>query len=95
MALRNKTHCGGCVFFKDESIYGDGICELSSCFSLCDDVCKFNKENISVRNSIKILHKLQKYRRGSVGIDKCPSPYLIGIAIDKAINVLRNIDKVK
>ena len=52
------------------------------------DLCLVNRENMSVYGAMKVLHDMQKWRRGR----KMPmvSPILFGAAIDVAISVLRN-----
>ena len=51
------------------------------------DLCLVNCENMSVYGAMKVLHDMQKWRRGR----KMPmvSPILFGAAIDVAISVLR------
>lgn len=51
------------------------------------DLCLINRENMGVDGAMKVLHDMQKWRRGR----KMPmvSPILFGAAIDVAISVLR------
>ena len=81
------TYCGECPFFKDET-NGYGICDISgftkNCFMECWFVWSDQLTNIQ---AVKVLHHTQKWRRGEkIGM---PPPALLGLAIDKAIRVLR------
>ena len=82
------THCGECPFFKYEDTDGYGICDMSGFAKNCSDVCAFNgQDNLTYRQAVKVLHHAQKWRRGAkIGM---PPPALLGLAIDKAIRVLR------
>ena len=52
--------------------------------------CIFDRTNISMEKAVKVLHDFQKYRRGATELIYCPPPYIIGVAIDKAIHVMRS-----
>ena len=82
------THCGECPFFKYEDTDGYGICDISGSKSNCSLVCAFDKQGeLTNEQAIKVLHHAQKWRRGAkIGM---PPPALLGLAIDKAIRVLR------
>lgn len=49
----------------------------------------FDRDNIGHERARKVLHDYQAYRRGKGGIKDCPPPYVIGLAIDKAIRCMR------
>ena len=51
----------------------------------------YNRDNIGKERALKVLHDYQRYRRGFGDIRSCPPPYVIGIAIDKAIRCMRMI----
>ena len=82
------TYCGECPFFKYEDTYGYGICDIIEIESNCAFVCAFEKQGeLTKRQAVKVLHHAQKWRRGAkIGM---PPPTLLGLAIDKAIRVLR------
>ena len=87
-----KCRCVGCVYLDDLYSFAIYRCKLNK------DVahgnynvakCIFDRTNISKEKAVKVLHDFQKYRRGATEFINCPPPYIIGIAIDKAINSLR------
>ena len=82
------THCGECPFFKYEDIDGYGICDISGLAKNCSlecSLCTFDE--LTKEQAVKVLHHAQKGRRGAkIGM---PPPALLGLAIDKAIRVLR------
>ena len=82
------THCGECPFFKYKDTDGYGICDISGSKSNCSLVCAFDKQGeLTNEQAVKVLHHTQKWRRGAkIGM---PPPALLGLAIDKAIRVLR------
>ena len=82
------TYCGECPFFKWEDTYGYGICDIIGSKSICSLVCAFDKqEKLTNKQSVKVLHHTQKWRRGAkIGM---PPPSLLGLAIDTGIRVLR------
>lgn len=86
------TYCGECPFFKYEDTDGYGICDIIGVEGHCSDVCAFDKQGeLTKRQAVKVLHHAQKWRRGAkIGM---PPPALLGLAIDKAIRVIRQ--KVK
>lgn len=51
----------------------------------------YDRDNIGHERALKVLHDYQRYRRGFGDIRNCPPPYVIGIAIDKAIRCMRMI----
>ena len=82
------THCGECPFFKYEDTDGYGICDISGSKSNCSNVCAYDMcHKLTNKQTVKVLHHAQKWRRGAkIGM---PPPALLGLAIDKAIRVLR------
>lgn len=82
------THCGECPFFKNENTYGYGICDISGTVEHCSLECSFEEyDKVTNRQSVKVLHHAQKWRRGAkIGM---PPPALLGLAMDTAIRVLR------
>ena len=83
------TYCGDeCPFFKHEDIDGYGICDISGFAKNCSMECPFCMfDELTNIQAVKVLHHAQKWRRGAkIGM---PPPVLLGLAIDKAIRVLR------
>ena len=76
----SKPHCGECTFFSHESIDGYGWCDVT-------DREHLSRENITDKQALRVLHYAQKWRRGAK--TECVNPYVFGIAIDRAIKVLR------
>lgn len=82
--------CSTCKYFDRHKVLPDGRhrCKLSDgIYPKIHDVCLANRENMGVYGAMKVLHDMQKWRRGR----KMPmvSPILFGAAIDVAISVLR------
>lgn len=84
----SKPHCGECNFFSHESIDGFGWCDVTKREQQCSDQCTMHRENITNKQALRVLHYAQKWRRGAK--TECVNPYVFGIAIDRAIKVLRN-----
>ena len=82
------TYCGECPFFKYEDPDGYGICDISGFAKNCSLECSFCVfDQLTNIQAVKVLHYTQKWRRGAkIGM---PPPALLGLAIDKAIRVLR------
>lgn len=80
--------CVDCPFCRDTSIQRVGYCTITRNGILPHDECWINYDNITTREAVRILHHAQKYRRGKKKMP-LPSPYLLGVAIDKSINILR------
>lgn len=82
------TYCGECPFFKYEDTDGYGICDISGFAENCSMECSFCMfDELTNKQAVKVLHHTQKWRRGAkIGM---PPPALLGLAIDKAIRVLR------
>lgn len=83
--------CSTCKYFDRHKFLPDGRhrCKLSDdVYPKIHDVCLVNRENMGVYGAMKVLHDMQKWRRGR----KIPmvSPILFGAAIDVAISVLRS-----
>ena len=82
--------CSTCKYFDRHTVLSDGRhrCKLANdVYPNKYDLCLVNRENMSVYGAMKVLHDMQKWRRGR----KMPmvSPILFGAAIDVAISVLR------
>ena len=82
--------CFGCKYLDTHTVLPDGRhrCKLSDgVYPNKYDLCLINRENMGLRGAMKVLHDMQKWRRGR----KMPmvSPILFGAAIDVAISVLR------
>lgn len=82
-----KPLCEQCIFFEYEDAAGNGYCNIKYREQRCSDRCEVTRENLTTRETIRILHTFQKWRRGHKG--PMPHPYVIGQAIDKAIKELR------
>lgn len=83
--------CSTCKYFDRHTVLPDGRhrCKLSDdVYPKIHDVCLVNRENMGSYGAMKVLHDMQKWRRGR----KMPmvSPILFGAAIDVAISVLRS-----
>lgn len=88
----DKCRCVGCVYLDDLYSFAIYRCKLNKGITHGNYTvtkCIFDRTNISNDKAVKVLHDYQKYRRGAKEWKYCPHPYLIGIAIDKAINSLR------
>lgn len=79
--------CGKCPFFLYEDANGNGVCDITSRGCHLDYLCAV--QSLNVRQTIKVLHVTQKWRRGCK--IKMPIPRIIGLAIDKAIHELRKL----
>ena len=87
-----KCRCVGCMYLDDLYSFTIYRCKLNKGITHGNfkvAKCMFDRTNISNDKAVRVLHDYQKYRRGAIGFKYCPHPYLIGIAIDKAINSLR------
>lgn len=80
--------CNECQFYvaADDRC---GRCKILNVPKRMHDQCHCHPGNISAKDCSKLLHIHQKWRRGGKG--KMLHPYLIGVAIDKALNIVRNI----
>lgn len=82
--------CSACKYFDRHTVLPDGRrrCKLANgVYPKIHDVCLVNRESMDSYGAMKVLHDMQKWRRGR----KMPmiSPILFGAAIDVAISVLR------
>ena len=82
--------CSTCKYFDRHTVLLNGRhrCKLANdVYPNKYNLCLVNRENMSVYGAMKVLHDMQKWRRGR----KMPmvSPILFGAAIDVAISVLR------
>lgn len=80
-------HCGECPLFKHICPDGWGWCYVRERDVYCGNHCDVVYKTMTPHHAVKILHYAQKWRRGK-NIAPIP-PYLLGQAIDKAINELR------
>ena len=82
------TYCGECPFFKWEDTYGYGICDISGFAKNCSLECSFRVfDQLTNEQAFKVFFHILLCRRGAkIGM---PPPALLGLAIDKAIRVLR------
>ena len=88
-----KCRCVGCVYLDAKDSFSKFRCKLNEGITLGNyrtSKCMFERTNIGKKQASKVLHDFQRYRRGSLDILNCPPPYVIGIAIDKAIRALRD-----
>ena len=82
--------CSTCKYFDRHTALPDGRCRCKLANDVYPnkyDLCLVNRKNMGLYGAIKVLHDMQKWRRGR----KMPmvSPILFGAAIDVAISVLR------
>ena len=82
--------CSTCKYFDRHTALPDGRCRCKLSDGVYPnkyDLCLVNRENMGSYGAIKVLHDMQKWRRGR----KMPmvSPILFGAAIDVAISALR------
>lgn len=93
MNTTGEHYCGECPFFKYEDTDGIGLCSIKNKNKYCGDTCGYLTFDwdMSNRETEKILHYSQKWRRG--GNIKMLNPRLFGLAIDGAIRELRRIRK--
>ena len=82
--------CFGCKYLDTHTVLPDGRhrCKLSDgVYPKIHDVCLVNRENMGAYGAMKVLHDMQKWRRGRKM--SMVSPILFGAAIDVAISLLR------
>lgn len=85
--------CGGCPFHKYEATDGYAFCDITGKGIYVGDQCDIAYETLTNGQAARILHHHQRWRRGAK-TSQTP-PYLVGAAIDKAINSLRKLLKQK
>ena len=91
--MMEKCRCVGCVYLDAKDTFSTYRCKLNKGVTQGNfkvAKCMFDRTNISKKKASKVLHDFQKYRRGATELIYCPPPYVIGIAIDKAINAMRS-----
>ena len=91
--MMEKCRCVGCVYLDAKDTCSTYRCKLNKGvtngnFKVAK--CMFDRMNLTKKKASKVLHDFQNYRRGATELIYCPPPYVIGIAIDKAINVMRS-----
>lgn len=96
MNIKQKTHnhprppyCGECPYFLYECLDGFGICDIQKRTVNCSFVCDFADRAPTQKETERLLHNYQKYRRGTK--QNAPSQFLIGAAIDEAIIIIRKL----
>lgn len=82
--------CSTCKYFDRHTVLPDGRHRCKSANGVYPnkyDLCLIHRKNMGVYGAMKVLHDMQRWRRGR----KMPmvSPILFGAAIDVAISVLR------
>ena len=80
-------HCGECPFLLYEDTDGFGTCSISERERRCSDRCYLNHKKLTPRQTVKILHYVQKWRKGA----KIPMilSHVLTKGIDAAIFQLR------
>lgn len=89
--MTRPCKCGECSFFSHEDIDGRGYCRITERWPECSEECTFAKLWMTTKQSERVLHYLQKWRKGGRG--RQPHPYVIGKAIDSALHILRRSRK--
>ena len=87
-----KCSCIDCLYLDDLYSFAIYRCKLNKGITHGNYTvakCMFDRTNISNDKAVRVLHDYQKYRRGATKLIYCPPPYVIGIAIDKAIRAMR------
>lgn len=56
-----SRYCGECNFFSHESIDGYGWCDVTDREQQCSDQCTLNRENITDKQALRVLHYAQKH----------------------------------
>ena len=89
--MKERCNCYGCRYLVHENGWIAWRCRHERTVTNgLPDKCKYSRENMTDKIAERILHDYQKYRRGKGTLVDCPSPYLIGIAIDHAIRRMRH-----
>lgn len=86
-----EVYCGECPFFKNEDVDGYGHCDIGKREHHCGDLCRYFTYIMSKKETLRLLHYCQKWRRGAK-ITMPPST-LFGWAIDNAMRIIRNLKK--
>lgn len=86
-----EVYCGECPYFKNEDINGYGYCDIVKREHHCGDLCRYYTFIMSRKETLRLLHYCQKWRRGAN--IKMPPPTLFGLAIDNAMRIIRNLKK--
>ena len=74
--------------FLNEDDLENGYCDIAKEHFNCACMCEFAYRYPTLKETGRLLHHLQKYRRGK--IPKGPSPFLVGLAIDESIKMIRS-----
>ena len=86
-----EDYCGECPLFMYEDINGLGFCAAQKGWMHCADICAFWTGSMDNDEVLRILHYARKWRRGAN--TKILSPVLLGLAIDNAMRIIRNLKK--
>lgn len=89
--IGKEVYCGECPFFKNEDTEGYGHCNISKREGHCGDLCRYYTYIMLRKETVRMLHYCQKWRRGAN--IKMPPPTLLGLAIDNAMRIIRNLKK--
>ena len=89
--IGKEVYCGECPFFKNEDTEGYGHCNISKREEYCGDLCRYYTYIMLRKETVRMLHYCQKWRRGAN--IQMPPPTLLGLAIDNAIRIIRNLKK--
>ena len=98
MKKDNDKCCGSCRWFKDEDIFGHGICYIRERCMHCSDKCKTDEyvSNEESRHHIAVLIQANRYRRYQhvPAIYRMPTPKELGKAIDFAVKFMKVFEKI-
>lgn len=86
-----EDYCGECPLFMYEDINGLGFCAAQKGWMHYADICAFWTGSMDNDEVLRILHYARKWRRGAN--TKILSPVLLGLAIDNAMRIIRNLKK--
>lgn len=89
--ISKEVYCGECPFFKNEDVDGYGHCDIGKREHHCGDLCRYFTYIMSKKETLRLLHYCQKWRRGAK--IEMPPPALFGLAIDNAMRIIRNFKK--
>ena len=85
--ILRKDCCGGCGWFDYQDTEGFGICRIDKNIRYCGHNCYLLAKTPTKKETIKMLHEYEKWRKGGKG--NCPHPKVVSLAIDNAIRLLR------
>ena len=82
--------CTECPFFKRTETPCIGRCEVLDTTTLEFDRCVCNRQNMTYKAALVVLHYYAKWRRCNHDMTQ-PNGYVVGLALDKGINALRKL----